>query len=74
MFHVFSYVFLRSNHDFEVCSAEEFLITSFQSHLETLLKLLTVRILKPGCLEEDCPVITFSEKKRFSIFFLQKDR
>ena len=35
MFHVFSYVFLRSNHDFEVCSAEEFLIiiTSFQSQL-----------------------------------------
>ena len=25
--------FLRSNNDFEVCSAEEFLITSFQSQL-----------------------------------------
>ena len=32
---------------------------------------LTVRALKPGLLEEDCPIKTLSEKKRFSIFFFK---
>ena len=35
-------------------------------------KNLTVRTLKPGHMEEDCPIITFSESMRFSSLFACK--
>ena len=35
---------------------------------KNVLLLFTVWTIKPGHLEEDCSVTTFSEKKRFSIF------
>ena len=38
---------------------------------KNVLLLFTVWTVKPGHLEEDCSVTTFSESKRFSIFCQQ---
>ena len=35
---------------------------------------LTVRLLEPGHLEEDCSIKTISENKKFSIFFAQTNK
>ena len=35
---------------------------------------LTVRLLEPGHLEEDSPIKTISENKRFSRFFAQTNK
>ena len=40
--------------------------TNKESYLEKIL--LTVRLLKPGHLEENCPITKISKNKRFSRF------
>ena len=34
-----------------------------------VISMVTVRLLEPGHLEEDCPITTISENKRFSSYF-----
>ena len=34
-----------------------------------VISMLTVRLLEPGYLEQDCPITTISENKRFSSYF-----